>query len=277
MFKDSSSNDYARVEQAIAYLRLHRCEQPSLTQLAQQVGLSEAHFQRLFTRWAGISPKRFLQFLNLQYAKQRMAQAQDLLGVSLDTGLSGSGRLHDLFVTLEGLTPAQFRTQADGLMLRFGRANSPFGKVLLAFSERGLCHLSFVSDDQDDRAQLNALWPTARLQADAAGACSLGQQVFARAPGDQPVAAWVVGSNFQIQVWRALLMVGPGDLISYADLAKQAGRPGAARAVGSAMAVNPIAYLIPCHRVLRGNGDIGVYHWGSDRKLAMLGYEAAQR
>jgi len=271
-----ASKDYRRIEEAIAYLRKHRAQQPSLAELAVHSGLSEAHFQRLFSRWAGISPKRFLQFLNIEFAKQRMSETHDLLNLALDTGLSGSGRLHDLFVTLEALSPGEYKERANGLEITYGRAPTPFGEALLAFSKRGVCHLSFVDQAQDDGNRLAALWPQARLTRCQAKARALAERIFSAARHDSPIAAWVVGSNFQVQVWRALLAVGPGRLLSYAQLAEQVGRPRAARAVGTAMAVNPIGYLIPCHRVLRGSGDIGIYHWGSTRKLAMLGYEAAR-
>jgi len=270
---------YARIERAIAYLRAQRGGQPQLAELAAHIGLSESRTQRLFSRWAGVSPKRFLQFLTVQYAKRQMAQTGDLLGLSLTSGLSGPGRLHDLFVNMEAMSPGEFRRAADGLVIRYGRGDTPFGPALVAATERGVCHLSFVQAGGWAAmvAGLHDAWPGARLRRDDTASAALLRQVFGASGSgpDRGLSLWVSGSNFQIQVWRALLKVPFAGLLSYRQLAALAGRPGAARAVGSAMARNPVAYLIPCHRVLRESGDFGVYHWGGERKMAICGWEAA--
>lgn len=271
-----AATDYHRIAAAIAYLQAHHRQQPSLDALAQHFGLSAAHFQRLFSRWAGISPKRFMQYLTVEYAKSRMAAPTDLLTVSLDAGLSGSGRLHDLFVVMEGLSPGEYRRAASAMLIRYGVVPTPFGAALIGYSERGICHLSFCAQrPQDPLPEMLQRWPAARLQRDDAGAGVLAGRLFAQQRSGQPVSAWVVGSNFQIQVWRALLRLPFGQLLSYRQLAEQAGCPGAARAVGTAMARNPIGFLIPCHRVLRQSGECGEYHWGGERKAAMIAWEAA--
>ncbi|MGB5201946.1 MAG: methylated-DNA--[protein]-cysteine S-methyltransferase [Sedimenticolaceae bacterium] len=271
--------DYMRIERAIAYLREHRLDRPQLRDLAQHIGLSESHTQRLFSRWAGISPKRFQQFLTVQEAKRRMRHTGDLLGLALDTGLSGPGRLHDVFVSMEAMTPGEFRHAAAGVVIRYASGDTPFGQALVAFTPRGICHLSFVVPQTVDGAvaALRTAWPGARLEKDQpAGEILLGQ-VFQRLPdtADAGLSLWVSGSNFQIQVWRALLQIPFAGLLSYGQLARLLDRPNAARAVGGAVARNPVAFLIPCHRVLRESGDFGGYHWGRERKLAICAWEAA--
>ena len=268
---------YALIERAIAYLRAQRAEQPELEALAAHIGLSASRTQRLFSRWAGVSPKRFLQFLTVQYAKRQMIHTGDLLQLSLATGLSGPGRLHDLFVNMEAMSPGEFRRAAAGLVILYGLGDSPFGRAMIAFTTRGICHLSFVDAAGTPAAMLRRNWPQASLRRDDVAAAALLRQVFGVSRGgpDRGLSLWVSGSNFQIQVWRALLQVPFAGLLSYRQLAELAGRPGAARAVGSALACNPVAYLIPCHRVLRESGDFGAYHWGSERKMAICGWEAA--
>lgn len=271
------TSDYDRIARAIAYLREHRSAQPALAGLAGYLGLSESATQRLFRRWAGISPKRFVQVLTVEHAKRCMARTGDLLSVSLDAGLSGPSRLHDLFVTLEALSPGEYRRAAAGLTIRYGQADTPFGAALVAASARGICHLSFVGSEASAAvAELSRVWPEARLVEDRPYSRTLLDAVFARpASTAEAIPLWVAGSNFQVQVWRALLRVPTGGLVSYGQLAGLLGRPGAARAVGSAVAANPVAYLIPCHRVLRESGAFGEYHWGADRKAALCAWEAA--
>lgn len=276
--KVTVDDNYARIEQAIIYLRAHHREQPELRDLAAYIGLSESHTQRLFSRWAGISPKRFLQFLTIEHAKRRMQQTGDLLRLSLDAGLSGPGRLHDLFVNMEAMSPGEFRRAAAGMPMRYGFGETPFGPALVVSTPRGICHLSFV--DPTDRAKaLDALqqaWPDARLDEDPVGSGDLLSRIFSPQPAVAgSLSLWVSGTNFQIQVWRALLQVPFAGLLSYQQLAGLLGRPSAARAVGSAVARNRIAFLVPCHRVLRGSGEFGDYHWGGARKPAICGWEAA--
>lgn len=263
---------------AIAYLREHRGAQPALGDLARRVGLSESHTQRLFSRWAGISPKRFVQFLTVEHAKRCMQETADLLELSLDAGLSGPGRLHDLFVNMEAMSPGEFRRAAAGIEIRYGIGVTPFGNALIAHTRRGVCHLSFVEpgDEDDAIAALRDCWPAAQLVRDARGSEDLLAQIFASGNAGGGLSVWVSGTNFQIQVWRALLQIPFAGLLSYGQLAGVLGMPKASRAVGSAVARNPVGYLIPCHRVLRGTGDVGEYHWGASRKAAMCGWEAAR-
>ncbi|MGB5637898.1 MAG: bifunctional helix-turn-helix domain-containing protein/methylated-DNA--[protein]-cysteine S-methyltransferase, partial [Sedimenticolaceae bacterium] len=270
---------YSLIERAIVFLRAHRDGQPKLADLAAHIGLSPSHTQRLFSRWAGISPKRFLQFLSVEHAKQRMGQTGDLLGLALNTGLSGPGRLHDLFVSMEAMSPGEFKRAAADVRIRCGFGDTPFGRALIAFTSRGICHLSFVEPRcrESAAAMLQAMWPAATLEPDPAGSSALLARIFARLPAtaDSGLSLWVSGTNFQIQVWRALLQIPYAGLLSYGQLAALLGRPNAARAVGSAVASNRVAFLIPCHRVLRGSGDFGVYHWGPERKMAMCAWEVA--
>jgi len=277
MSLETQQRDYLRIANAIAYLRRHYRQQPTLAEIAASSDLSEAHFQRLFSRWAGISPKRFVQFLTVEYAKRQMSEQQDLFGLSLDAGLSGPGRLHDLFVNMEAMSPGEYKWHAAGLTLGWAIVPTPFGSALLAFSQRGICHLSFLASPAHAEDTLRAQWPGARLQQQQGPGMALAQEIFVATRHDQPVATWVVGTNFQVQVWRALLAIPSGGLRSYQQVAAELGRPRAARSVGSAIARNPIGYLVPCHRVLRRSGEIGAYHWGSERKAAMVAWEAAHR
>jgi AraC family transcriptional regulator, regulatory protein of adaptative response / methylated-DNA-[protein]-cysteine methyltransferase len=270
------SSDYARIETAIHYLEKNFRRQPALAEVAAQLGLSEFHFQRLFQRWAGISPKRFLQCLSAGYAESLLKQSASLLDAAYDTGLSSPSRLHSLFVTLHAVTPAEWRAGGDGVEIRYGLHETPFGRCLLALTEKGICHLSFVDgEDAPALAELRAQWPGARLQADADGTRVMVERIFSRTPAQgTPLHLWVRGSNFQAKVWQALLRIPAGALASYGDIAAMLGTPQAARAVGSAVARNHIAYLIPCHRVIRGTGVIGDYRWGTVRKKAVLAWES---
>jgi AraC family transcriptional regulator, regulatory protein of adaptative response / methylated-DNA-[protein]-cysteine methyltransferase len=270
------SSDYARIETAIHYLEKNFRRQPALAEVAAQLGLSEFHFQRLFQRWAGISPKRFLQCLSAGYAQDLLKQSASLLDVAYDTGLSSPSRLHGLFVTLHAVTPAEWRAGGEGVEIRYGLHATPFGRCLLALTEKGICHLSFVDgEDAPALAELRAHLPGARLQADADGTRAMVERIFSRTPAQgTPLHLWVRGSNFQAKVWQALLRIPAGALASYGDIAAMLGTPQAARAVGSAVARNHIAYLIPCHRVIRGTGVIGDYRWGTARKKAVLAWES---
>lgn len=276
-----ASSDYVRVAEAIGYLREARPRQPTLDDLAHHLRLSPSHAQRLFTRWAGISPKRFLQYLTVENAKQRIAETADLLSLAFDAGLSGPGRLHDLFVSMEALSPGEYRKAAASVTIRYGRGVTPFGTARIAWSRRGICRLDFLDPaDVDGRGLFDdPLLAGANFQADDAGASALLEQVFGRDSGRARggLSLWVAGTNFQIQVWRALLSIPPGGLLSYRHVAGLIGQPSAARAVGNANAANPVAYLIPCHRVLRGTGEVGRYRWGGLRMSAMVAWEGALR
>jgi AraC family transcriptional regulator of adaptative response/methylated-DNA-[protein]-cysteine methyltransferase len=273
--------DYRRVEAAIRYLEDHATKQPELTPVARHVGLSPHHFQRLFKRWAGVSPKRFLQFLTVEHAKRLLAASETLLETSWEVGLSGPGRLHDLFVAAEAVTPGEYKARGEGLTVRWGVHPSPFGACLLAATERGICHLSFLSGEPSDAPEdeLRRRFPEADLEAAPEVTAPLAARIFAGSPGEEgaPLALHLRGTNFQLQVWKALLALPRGAVVTYGGLARRLGRPGAARAVGAAVGANPVAYLIPCHRVLRGSGELGGYRWGTARKRALLGWEAARR
>ena len=270
------SEDYARIEQAIRYIEANAQRQPDLNELAAQVGLSEYHFQRLFTRWAGISPKRFLQFLTREQAKARLARSGNLLEATYAAGLSGPGRLHDLFVQTEAVTPGEYKSKGAGVEIAYGFHPSPFGECLLAITGRGVCFLAFVEDDRSSALeQLKLNWPKAQLSEAPARTAAVVEQIFA--PGSAaPIPVHLRGTNFQIKVWEALLRIPPGDLTTYQSLAEQVHSPGAARAVGNAVAHNPLAYLIPCHRVLQKTGHFGNYRYGPARKKAILGWEMAR-
>ncbi|WP_210394684.1 methylated-DNA--[protein]-cysteine S-methyltransferase [Motiliproteus sediminis] len=269
---------YHQVAAAIDYLATNARQQPSLSQVAEAVHLSEHHLQRLFSQWAGISPKRFLQFLNKEHAKQALQRSEDVVTTALSTGLSSTGRLHDLMISCEAMTPGEIRTGGTGLIIGYGIAPSCFGDALLAWTTRGLCYLAFIDDDLPQRQQeLQQLWPNATLQQDSTGAVTLATRIFCRSPQPGRLHLVLRGTNFQLKVWEALLAIPAGELVSYSQLAALAGSPKAQRAVGSALARNHVGFLIPCHRVIRESGDIGQYRWGNTRKRALQAWEAAQQ
>jgi len=274
----TTSQDYARIVRAIAWLQEQATAQPDLASAAQHAGLSAAHFQRLFTRWAGVSPKRFLQYLTIEDAKRRLTESRNTLDLAADIGLSGTGRLHDLFVALEAMSPGEARLGGAGLDIRHGVHDTCFGPALIAATTRGVCALHFVDDHEAGLRQLQRDWPQARLLHDSASTATIAQQIFAPLADtpQQPLAVLVKGTNFQIQVWRALLALPTGAVTTYGDLALALDKPTAARAIGTAIGANPVAYLIPCHRVIRATGALTGYRWGSTRKTAMLGWEAAR-
>jgi AraC family transcriptional regulator, regulatory protein of adaptative response / methylated-DNA-[protein]-cysteine methyltransferase len=265
------NEDYNRVARAIAFIQQNHLVQPNLTTVAQHIGLSDSHFQRLFTQWAGISPKRFLQYLNIEYAKSKISQSKSLLDLTLDLGLSSSGRLHDLFVNLEAMSPGEFKTAGAGLQIRYGIHDTPFGKALIATTLRGICHLQFDEDEQALRSE----WANAEIILDPQTTQPLCDLIFNPGTHNERLTVWVKGTNFQVQVWRALLTIPFGEMTTYQRLAEQIGRPTAARAVGNAVGKNFIGYLIPCHRVIRESGELGGYRWGVERKTAILGWEAS--
>jgi AraC family transcriptional regulator of adaptative response/methylated-DNA-[protein]-cysteine methyltransferase len=279
------SNDYQRIEQALLFLERNYQRQPELKEIAASVSLSEYHFQRLFTRWVGISPKRFLQFLTKEYAKKMLERSVNLLDVAYQTGLSGPGRLHDLFVSTEAVTPGEFKNHGEGLRIIYGFHPTPFGESLLAMTERGICNLTFVQPGYHGAAlaDVQSRWAKADLVEDPDQTRPLIRKIFVSGwnlqPGQAaaPLNLFLSGTNFQIKVWEALLHVPPGYVVSYEDIARHLGMPGASRAVGNAVARNPVAMLIPCHRVIRKMGEFGTYHWGIARKKAMLGWEMAGR
>lgn len=277
-----AAQDYDRVvARAIADLtQAEPGEDLPLADLARRAGLSPFHFQRVFRRWAGVSPKRFQQYLALNRAKESLARDANVLDASFDAGLSGPSRLHDLFVALEAMSPGEYAAAAEGLVLRYGFHPTPFGEGLFMATDRGLCGLGFVTPDTMTRdetlADLAANWPRATLRADAGATAPYVDRIFLPQAGAAPLPLLVKGTNLQVRVWEALLRIPPGETATYGAIAAQIGQPRAARAVGNAVGHNAVSWLIPCHRVIRGTGIIGHYRWGSDRKRAMLAWEAAR-
>ncbi len=270
------SEDYARIEQAIRYIEANAQRQPDLNEVAAQVGLSEYHFQRLFTRWAGISPKRFLQFLTRENAKALLARSGNLLDATYAAGLSSPGRLHDLFVQTEAVTPGEYKSKGAGVEIAYGFHPTPFGECLLALTGRGICFLAFVEAGRPSALEaLKQSWPNAVLAELPSRTAPVVDQIFSSGSA-APIPVHLRGTNFQIKVWEALLRLPPGAVTTYQALAEQVHSPGAARAVGNAVAHNPLAYLIPCHRVLQKTGHFGNYRYGSARKKAILGWEMAR-
>jgi len=275
----AAAPEFRRIARAIEFVAANVRNQPSLAEIAAAAHWSEYHFAREFRRWTGISPKLWLQGLSLAAAQQSLADQRSVLQAAIDAGLSGPGRLHDLFVTLEAVTPGEFKTRGRGLTLRHGIAPSPFGDALIVQSARGIAFLAFAdeSGDFDGYEAFRAAWHEATWEHDIAGARRIAQTIWTDEPAaDRRLTLWVHGSNFQLQVWRALLVAGQHRTLSYQQLAQSIGRGSASRAVGAAVGANPVAWLIPCHHVLRANGALGGYRWGLDRKQAMLAWEFAR-
>ena len=274
-----SANDYQLVEQAIQFLDRNVRRQPELREIAASVGLSEFHFQRLFQRWAGVSPKRFLQFQTAHEAKRVLRQSGDLLDASFHSGLSGPGRLHDLIVNVEAVTPGEYKRGGAGLAISWGVHPSPFGDCLLGLTPRGVCALEFLQPESEVEAlaRLRAHWENAQFVHAPQQTAPVAERIFgSHGQRQAPLAVLVKGTNFQLKVWEALLRVPSGAITTYARLAEDVGHARAARAVGSAVAANPIAYLIPCHRVIRNTGAFGEYRWGALRKRVLLFAELAR-
>ena len=271
-----SSEDYLRIEQAITYLENHYKDQPSLEEVSANIGLSEYHFQRLFTRWAGVSPKRFLQFLTKEGAKDLLNRSENLLDTTHQVGLSSLGRLHDLFVSTEAVTPGEYKSRGEGVTIRYGIHLTPFGKCLIGLTDRGICHLGFVQSSEGDAIDnLMADWKEARMIEDYRSTASLVEPIFDLRFNTRikPLTLHLRGTNFQLKVWEALLTIPAGAVTTYEGIASRIGKPNAARAVGTAVGHNPIAVLIPCHRVIRKVGEFGNYRYGELRKKALLARE----
>ena len=280
---NARGHDYRRIERAIRFIEGNVRRQPSLAEVARHAGMSEFHFQRVFSRWAGVSPKQFLQFLTAKRARNLLRESRSVLDAAYDVGLSGGARLHDLTVKLYGMTPGEIKTTGSALTIRYGVHETPFGRCFIATTPRGVCALHFIEHAATGRHldDLRNTWPGVTLSKDQSGTAGLIRRIFgdtaqAHASG-QGLALIVRGTPFQIKVWEALLRVPAGRLVSYQDLARRIGRADASRAVGSGVGQNPVAYLIPCHRVIRSTGVIGDYRWGSARKKALLGWEAARQ
>jgi AraC family transcriptional regulator of adaptative response/methylated-DNA-[protein]-cysteine methyltransferase len=275
-------NDYERVANVIRFLDRHHTEQPDLNQLAAAAGLSPFHFHRLFSAWAGVTPKDFLQCLTLEHVKQLLLDGNNVLDAALNAGLSGPGRLHDLCVTLEAASPGEMKSGGAGMQIDYGFAGTPFGEALIAETERGICHLSFVQEQGRSAVQdlLADQWPNARLHRTDQRAVELSNKIFMRSPQNESrpnLRAFVRGTPFQVRVWRALLNVPSGSLTTYGRLSTAITQPSAARAVGSAVGANPISFVIPCHRVIRETGALGNYGGGRIRKRAIIGWELSVR
>jgi len=277
VFQTEIMNEYEKIERAIGFLTDHFMQQPDLNDLARQVHSSPFHLQRMFKKWAGVSPKKFLQYISLEHAKSLIRQDLPLTDVSFETGLSGSGRLHDLFINIEGMTPGEFKNGGRELNINFSFAESPFGNIIVASTTKGICHLAFADQEQASLEELKAIYPNARFRQVVDTIQQNALYIFSQDWNDLPaIRLHLKGTGFQLKVWEALLKIPLGGLTSYSAIANAIGNPGAARAVGSAVAGNPVAFLIPCHRVIQSSGIIGSYHWGSNRKKAMIGWESSK-
>ena len=268
--------DYPLVKQAIEFISTRWRDQPSVETIAEHVGLSPSHFQHVFKRWAGLTPKAFLQAITIERARDLLRQSASVLDAAYDVGLSGPSRLHDLFVTHEAMTPGDYRR--DDLVLRYGYHPSPFGEAIVVAAPRGLAGLGFVDDGDREAAlaDMRRRWPRAQLVADETGTAQLAAQAFdpAHWRAETPLRVVMIGTDFEVRVWETLLKVPMGAATTYSDIARHIGKPKAARAVGAAVGRNPISFVVPCHRVLGRSGALTGYHWGLARKQAIIGWEA---
>jgi AraC family transcriptional regulator of adaptative response/methylated-DNA-[protein]-cysteine methyltransferase len=276
--KTQDSVTYQKIEEAIGYINQNFRQQPSLEDIAEKVHLSPFHFQRLFSDWAGVSPKKFLQYLSVEYAKGILNDKQGtLFDAAYETGLSSTGRLHDLFVKIEGMTPGEFKNGGENLNINYSYAQTPFGNVLVASTPKGICHIAFADDEKSAFEALQKSFPNANYHS----ILDLNQQnallIFTHDWQKlSQIKLHLKGTDFQLKVWESLLKIPMGKLSTYGNIATQIQKPTASRAVGTAIGDNPVAFLIPCHRVIQSTGAFGQYHWGSSRKTAMIGWEAAQ-
>ncbi|MET0242747.1 MAG: methylated-DNA--[protein]-cysteine S-methyltransferase [Flavitalea sp.] len=275
--------NYQRIEKAIGYLKEHFRDQPSLDRIAEEVHLSPFHFQKMFQEWAGVSPKKFLQFLTVEHAKLELREKQStLFDAAFETGLSGTGRLHDLFISIEGMTPGEYKNGGESLTINYSFEPSPFGEVLIASTSKGICYMAFVADNADPYALLVEKFPKAKFQNSSDQYQQQAMNIFdydwKMMPSEvslEKIRLHLKGSPFQLKVWETLLRIPFGGLDTYGSLARKIENEKAARAVGSAVGDNPVAFLIPCHRVIQSSGISGHYHWGPNRKSAIIGWEAA--
>jgi AraC family transcriptional regulator, regulatory protein of adaptative response / methylated-DNA-[protein]-cysteine methyltransferase len=278
---ESLSRDYDVVRLAIRYLSEQATDQPELDALAAHLKLSPAHTQKLFKRWCGLSPKEFVQAITLDSARRMLVSAASVMETAHDVGLSGGSRLHDLCVTHEALTPGDIKRQGAGLTLSYGFHATPFGLALAAQSDRGLVALAFVDEERhgspaDALGELHARWPLAAWVEDPSASASMVHGIFGTAGVAVPIRLVLIGTDFEVRTWQALMNVPVGRAASYADIARAIDKPSAARAVGSAVGRNPLAFVVPCHRVRRGDGGLGGYHWNVTRKRAIIGWEAGR-
>ncbi len=274
---NQKQRDYARIEKAIRFIHDNFKAQPSLEEIAEAVNVSPYHFQRKFSEWAGVSPKKFMQYISLDYAKKLLRNPMPLLDVALETGLSGSSRLHDLFVSIDGMTPGEYKNGGVGLAINYCFAESPFGKIIVASTPKGVCHMFFEEDENKALFNLKARFPNAnyhqitdKFQQDALFIFQADWQQLDK------IKLHLAGTPFQLKVWESLLKIPLGALTTYGDIARKIGNPAASRAVGTAIGSNPVAFLIPCHRVIQRSGKTGGYRWGPDKKTAIIGWEAVR-
>ncbi|CDZ76423.1 Regulatory protein of adaptative response [Legionella massiliensis] len=274
---EQSQTNYQRVEKAIHYINEHFQAQPSLDDIAQAIHVSPYHFQRIFSEWAGVSPKKFMQYLSLNYAKGLLKNRMGLLDVTYETGLSSCSRLHDLFVSIEGMTPGEFKNGGADLTINYCFAESPFGKVIVASTKKGVCNISFEDDENKAILDLKNRFPNAKYQQITDKFQQDALLIFQKDWKHlDKIKLHLAGTPFQLKVWESLLKIPMGALVTYGDIAQNIGNPKSSRAVGSAIGSNPVAFLIPCHRVIRSSGEISGYLWGNTKKKAIIGWEAAQ-
>jgi len=272
------SQNYQRIAIAIEYIKAHFKDQPSLEELANVVNLSPSHFQRLFTDWAGVSPKKFIQYLSLDYSKKLLKEDQaSLLDAAYATGLSGSSRLHDLFINIESMTPGEYKKGGENLSINYSYANSPFGRVIVASTTIGICHIAFEDDEEKAFVKLQSQFPNANFYKNTDDVQQSAVNFF-NSDWNQTdqIKLHLKGTVFQLKVWQTLLTLPLGNLTSYGSIANKIDKPNASRAVGTAIGSNPIAFLIPCHRVIQQSGNQGGYMWGETRKSAIIAWEASQ-
>lgn len=276
--KEQEETNYSRIAEAISYINTNFKTQPGLEEIAEKISLSPFHFQRLFTEWAGVSPKKFLQYLTVEHAKKMLKENQaTLFDTAFETGLSGTGRLHDLFINIEGMTPGDYKNGGENLVINYSFADTPFGTILAASTTKGICHIAFADDRDNDLAVLKAKFPNAVYQQKVDAAQQNVLYIFTHDWSRlSEVKLHLKGTPFQLKVWETLLKIRSGQLTTYGTIAKSVGLPTASRAVGTAIGANPVAFLIPCHRIIQSTGVLGQYHWGSTRKQAIIGWEAAR-
>lgn len=275
---NQESLDFNRIKKAIEYISENYKYQPSLDKISEHIHLSPYHFQRLFKEWAGVSPKRFLQYISIQHAKQILRETQaTLFDTAFEVGLSGTSRLHDLFINIEGMTPAEYKNEGSYLTINYSFAPSPFGEIIVASTPKGICHMSFAEDHQEAIKNLTSIFPKANYQNSADEIQKNAIRIFNLDwESLDKIRLHIKGSDFQLKVWQALLNIPMGQLSSYQNIANLISSPKASRAVGNAVGQNPVAYLIPCHRIIQSTGALGDYHWGHIRKTSMIGWEAAK-
>jgi AraC family transcriptional regulator of adaptative response/methylated-DNA-[protein]-cysteine methyltransferase len=274
------SADYDIVRHAIAYISKHWRAQPEVEAIAHAVGVTPDELHHLFRRWAGLTPMAFLQALTIDHARALLRDSASVLDAAYEVGLSGPGRLHDLFVTHEAMSPGEWKTGGEGLTVRYGFHPSPFGQALVMATERGLAGLAFADPGEEQAAltDMKERWTRATYVEDANGTATIARRIFEPSQwrNDQPLRIVMIGTDFEVRVWETLLRIPMGNVSTYSDIARKLGNPKASRAVGTAVGKNPLSFVIPCHRVLGKSGDITGYHWGLTRKRAMLGWEAGR-